>query len=101
MGPSTLPNSTVRSVEALYGFDHQALTKNAYDAQLWVARKRTADVNSFEHTLLKNTLVKVCNIPPGLSMRVRALATWCVHSSSARSGKIYDQGVTEELRPDY
>ncbi|KAG6069831.1 hypothetical protein E4U16_007330 [Claviceps sp. LM84 group G4] len=31
--------STVRSIEASYTFDYKALTKNAYNAQFWVARK--------------------------------------------------------------
>ncbi|KAG6108791.1 hypothetical protein E4U14_003527 [Claviceps sp. LM454 group G7] len=30
---------TVRSIEASYTFDYKALTKNAYNAQFWVARK--------------------------------------------------------------
>lgn len=36
----TLPGKKVRGIEAVYGFDERALTKNAYDAQFWVARKR-------------------------------------------------------------
>lgn len=38
-GDLTLPNSTVRSIEAIYGFDKEALTKNSYSAQFWVAKK--------------------------------------------------------------
>ncbi|KJZ67967.1 hypothetical protein HIM_03754 [Hirsutella minnesotensis 3608] len=38
-GPLTFEESTVRSMEAVYGFDDKALTKNAYNAQFWVARK--------------------------------------------------------------
>lgn len=38
-GPRTFATSTVRSIEAIYNFDHRALTKNAYKAQFWMARK--------------------------------------------------------------
>ncbi len=36
----TVPGKPVRGREAVYGFDERALTKNAYQAQFWVARKR-------------------------------------------------------------
>ncbi|KAK0657914.1 N2227-like protein-domain-containing protein [Cercophora newfieldiana] len=38
-GVETLPGRKACGVEAAYGFDARALTKNAYDAQLWVARR--------------------------------------------------------------
>ncbi|PHH64445.1 hypothetical protein CDD81_4520 [Ophiocordyceps australis] len=38
-GPLTFQGSTVRSIEAIYGFDNKALTKNSYNAQFWVAKK--------------------------------------------------------------
>lgn len=38
-GTPTYSEQTVRSIEAVYSFDHMALTKNAYNAQFWVARK--------------------------------------------------------------
>lgn len=38
-GAASLPGKKVRGVEAVYGFDSRALTKNAYDAQFWVARR--------------------------------------------------------------
>ncbi|EQK97798.1 hypothetical protein OCS_06488 [Ophiocordyceps sinensis CO18] len=38
-GTPTFANSTVRSIEAIYGFDKEALTKNSYNAQFWVAKK--------------------------------------------------------------
>ncbi|PHH69554.1 hypothetical protein CDD82_7673 [Ophiocordyceps australis] len=38
-GPLTFQDSTVRSVEANYGFDNKALTKHSYNAQFWVAKK--------------------------------------------------------------
>jgi carnosine N-methyltransferase len=36
----TLPGKRVYGVEAVYGFDDRALTRNAYQAQFWVAKKR-------------------------------------------------------------
>lgn len=39
-GEVTLPGKAVRGLEAAYGFDERALTKNAYNAQFWVARRR-------------------------------------------------------------
>ncbi|KAK3304854.1 N2227-like protein-domain-containing protein [Chaetomium strumarium] len=36
----TLPGKRVYGVEAVYGFDERALTRNAYQAQFWVAKKR-------------------------------------------------------------
>lgn len=41
-GEVTLPakGPAIRGVEAVYGFDERALTKNAYNAQFWVARRR-------------------------------------------------------------
>ncbi|GAB0140155.1 hypothetical protein EsHS_00000791 [Epichloe bromicola] len=38
-GVPTFDKPTVRSIEATYSFDRKALTKNAYNAQFWVARK--------------------------------------------------------------
>ena len=38
-GDVTLPGRTVRGMKATYGFDERALTKHAYNAQFWVARK--------------------------------------------------------------
>ncbi|KAF5024862.1 hypothetical protein F66182_3101 [Fusarium sp. NRRL 66182] len=38
-GPLTFPERKVRSMEAAYGFDDKALTKSAYNAQFWVARR--------------------------------------------------------------
>ncbi|KAM5356833.1 hypothetical protein ACJ41O_003479 [Fusarium nematophilum] len=38
-GPLTFPDRKVRSMEAVYGFDDRALTKSAYNAQFWVARR--------------------------------------------------------------
>ena len=38
-GDLTLPRKTVRGVEAAYGFDQRALTRNKYEAQFWVARR--------------------------------------------------------------
>ncbi|KAL2131936.1 hypothetical protein VTI74DRAFT_4418 [Chaetomium olivicolor] len=39
-GEVTMPGNKVRGLEAVYGFDERAMTKNAYEAQFWVARKR-------------------------------------------------------------
>ncbi|GAB1315871.1 Carnosine N-methyltransferase [Madurella fahalii] len=39
-GEVILPGKAVRGLEAVYGFDERALTKNAYNAQFWVARRR-------------------------------------------------------------
>ncbi|KAK7418442.1 hypothetical protein QQX98_003934 [Neonectria punicea] len=38
-GDLTLPGKTVRGVEGIYGFDDRALTRNAYNAQFWVAKR--------------------------------------------------------------
>lgn len=38
-GETTLSGRFVRSIEAAYGFDKLALTKNAFDAQFWVAQR--------------------------------------------------------------
>ncbi|KYK56566.1 hypothetical protein DCS_03566 [Drechmeria coniospora] len=38
-GPLTFENATVRSMEAIYGFDKKALTKSSYNAQFWVAKR--------------------------------------------------------------
>ncbi|KAK4195613.1 carnosine N-methyltransferase [Triangularia verruculosa] len=38
-GAVWLPGKKVWGMEAGYGFDYRALTKNAYDAQFWVARR--------------------------------------------------------------
>ncbi|KAL4726610.1 hypothetical protein ACLX1H_005498 [Fusarium chlamydosporum] len=38
-GEKTFEGRTVRSMEAAYGFDNRALTKSAYNAQFWVARR--------------------------------------------------------------
>jgi carnosine N-methyltransferase len=38
-GTPTFGEPTVRSIEAVYSFDHRALTRNAYDAQFWIAKK--------------------------------------------------------------
>lgn len=38
-GQRTFENSTVRGMEAIYGFDKEALTKNSYNAQFWVAKR--------------------------------------------------------------
>ncbi|KAJ6439830.1 hypothetical protein O9K51_07721 [Purpureocillium lavendulum] len=39
-GVPTLEGAKVRGMEAIYGFDKKALTKNAYNAQFWVAKKQ-------------------------------------------------------------
>lgn len=39
-GQLTFDDKRVRGTEAEYGFNAKALTKNAYAAQVWVARKR-------------------------------------------------------------
>lgn len=38
-GTKTFEDKEIRSTEAEYGFNGKALTKNAYMAQVWVARK--------------------------------------------------------------
>jgi carnosine N-methyltransferase len=38
-GEETIPGKRVYGVEAVYGFDERALTRNAYEAQFWVARR--------------------------------------------------------------
>jgi carnosine N-methyltransferase len=38
-GEKTFEGRTVRGMEAAYGFDDRALTKSAYNAQFWVARR--------------------------------------------------------------
>lgn len=38
-GSPTMPGDKVRSLEAAYGIDATALTRNAYNAQFWVARR--------------------------------------------------------------
>ncbi|KAH7161735.1 N2227-like protein-domain-containing protein [Dactylonectria macrodidyma] len=38
-GDLTIPGRNVRGMEAIYGFDDRALTKNAYNAQFWVANR--------------------------------------------------------------
>ncbi|QPC76725.1 hypothetical protein HYE68_007477 [Fusarium pseudograminearum] len=38
-GEKTFEGRTVRAMEAAYGFDDMALTKSAYNAQFWVARR--------------------------------------------------------------
>jgi carnosine N-methyltransferase len=38
-GEITLPGKLVRGMEAAYGFDDRALTRNAYNAQFWVAQR--------------------------------------------------------------
>ncbi|KAH7253557.1 N2227-like protein-domain-containing protein [Fusarium redolens] len=38
-GPLTFEGRTIRSMEAVYGFNDRALTKSAYNAQFWVARR--------------------------------------------------------------
>ncbi|KAM0338326.1 hypothetical protein ACHAPU_011378 [Fusarium lateritium] len=38
-GPLTFPERTIRGMEAVYGFDDRALTKSAYNAQFWVAKR--------------------------------------------------------------
>ncbi|KAH6886236.1 N2227-like protein-domain-containing protein [Thelonectria olida] len=38
-GELTFAEGKVRGMEAVYGFDDKALTKNAYNAQFWVARR--------------------------------------------------------------
>ncbi|KAG9501562.1 hypothetical protein J7337_007253 [Fusarium musae] len=38
-GPLTFEGRTLRSMEAVYGFNNKALTKSAYNAQFWVARR--------------------------------------------------------------
>jgi carnosine N-methyltransferase len=35
-----MPGKGVVGVEAVYGFDERALTRNAYEALFWVARKK-------------------------------------------------------------
>ncbi|KAI8685282.1 hypothetical protein NCS55_00199100 [Fusarium keratoplasticum] len=42
-GPLTLPERKVRSMEAVYGFNNKALTKSAYNAQFWVAKRSMKD----------------------------------------------------------
>lgn len=39
-GELTVEGGKVRGVQAVYGFNSKALTRNAYQAQFWVARKR-------------------------------------------------------------
>lgn len=39
-GEITLPGRLIRGMEAAYGFDDKALTRNAYSAQFWVAQRR-------------------------------------------------------------
>ncbi|KAK4148735.1 N2227-like protein-domain-containing protein [Chaetomidium leptoderma] len=39
IGKATIPGKRVYGVEAVYGFDERALTRNAYEAQFWVARR--------------------------------------------------------------
>lgn len=39
-GEITLEGKLVRGMEAAYGFNDRALTKNAYQAQFWVAQKK-------------------------------------------------------------
>jgi carnosine N-methyltransferase len=39
-GEITLEGKMVRGMEAAYGFNDRALTKNAYQAQFWVAQKK-------------------------------------------------------------
>mgnify|MGYP000855207218 CR=1 FL=1 len=38
-GSPTFPGGAVRGMEAAYGFNERALTRNAYQAQFWVARR--------------------------------------------------------------
>jgi carnosine N-methyltransferase len=38
-GQPTFPGKAVRGMEAVYGFDDRALTKNAYQVQFWVAQR--------------------------------------------------------------
>jgi carnosine N-methyltransferase len=38
-GEVTIPGKRVYGVEAVYGFDERALTRNSYQAQFWVVRK--------------------------------------------------------------
>lgn len=38
-GTLTFPEKPVRGQQAIYGFDELAMTRNAYQAQVWVARK--------------------------------------------------------------
>merc|ERR1712000_459190 len=40
-GQITLDGKLVRGMEAAYGFNDRALTKNAYQAQFWVAQKKS------------------------------------------------------------
>lgn len=39
-GDVTLPGKNVRGMEAIYGFNDRALTRNAYNSQFWVAQKQ-------------------------------------------------------------
>lgn len=39
-GEITMPDKLVRGMEAAYGFNDRALTKNAYNAQFWVAQRK-------------------------------------------------------------
>lgn len=39
-GPLTIPDRTVRGMNAVYSFNDKALTSSAYKAQFWVARKQ-------------------------------------------------------------
>lgn len=39
-GEISLPDKRIRELEAAYGFDDLALTKNAYKSQFWVVRKK-------------------------------------------------------------
>ncbi|MBE3045628.1 hypothetical protein IMZ48_24395, partial [Candidatus Bathyarchaeota archaeon] len=39
-GELTVEGGKVRGVHAVYGFNERALTRNAYQAQFWVARKK-------------------------------------------------------------
>ena len=38
-GDLTFPGKQIRGKEAIYGFNERALTKNAYNAQFWIAQK--------------------------------------------------------------
>lgn len=40
-GEVTVEGKMVRGLEAVYGFNEKALTRNAYQAQFWVARKKS------------------------------------------------------------
>lgn len=56
-GEFTLPGRMVRGQEAIYGFDDQALTKNAYNAQSWIAQKPCGEPSLWDQRLSTKPIV--------------------------------------------